>query len=1375
MLANRYAISTGRATPLGATVEEGGINLAVLSRHAERVWICIFAEADGREIARLPLPGQTGDVHHGFISGATPGMRYGLRADGLFDPAQGHRFDPAKLLVDPYATALDRPFAWHPDLAAPRSAARDTAHLVPKALVTSPMPQAPRVAPRQPGFIYEIAVKAFSQLHRDLPQALRGTAAALTHPRMIEHLQRIGVDTVELMPIAAWIDERHLPALGLANGWGYNPVTFMAPDPRLAPGGLAELRRAVQTLQDADIRVLLDIVLNHTGESDAQGATLSLRGLDNALYYKHCEDNPGILVNDTGCGNTLALDRAPVVQLAADTLRHWASQTGVDGFRFDLATVLGRTDRGFDSRAPLFKVIEQDAVLSGLTYIAEPWDIGAGGYRLGQFPSPWHEWNDRYRDDVRRFWRGKEAGAGAFATRLAGSSDIFAVSGRPPARSVNFIAAHDGFTLRDLVSYEAKHNRPNGEENRDGSSHEISWNNGAEGPSDDAGIEERRQRDQRALLATLLLSRGTPMLTAGDEFGRTQRGNNNAYAQDNDTTWLDWANADGALIDFLSRLAQLRRAHPTISADRYLTGATVDSSGIPDAAWLRADGTPLAGQDWEDRELSVLGLALYQPPLDGASADRLCLWFNRGEAAATVTLPEPREGFLWQPILDSTNRIAPDDRSDSPAGVAVSGRSVVVLAEAAESGGKSRKAGDATVDRLAAAAGIQDEWWQVDGTHHRVSMETKRALLKAMRLPGDTLSDATESLLALQRRRDLRLLPAVHLLQATVPGSLRLALPARAAGRALGLNIRGEDGSARRIEIAPDQLQEIHRADLAGAAIRHFQVRLPALPAGYHDAVVEEFPEDSCRLIVSPPACFLHERIAEGAKLFGLTTHLYSLRHPTDMGIGDFETLGQFCEASAKLGGSFAGINPLHHLFPGDRDRASPYQPSDRRFIDPIYIDLGGADALLQSLRMRGVMAKAEAAVASLRGLRHVDYPAVWAIKRDALAAAFADFSSARQSLRLDFEVFKRAGGDSLRRHGLYESAAEKAGGAPATTIADFHIWLQWIAERQFAAAADRARAAGLELGIYRDLALGAARDSGEIWASPDQYAAGVSLGAPPDPFAREGQVWQLAPFEPHALADAGYEPCIAMLRANMRHAGLLRIDHILGYMRQFWIPDGAPGKDGAYVNFPLEELIAVTAIESHRARCTIIGEDLGTVPPGLRERLAQANILSYRVLWWERDGDKFLPPENYPPLSVSCLSSHDLPTFAGWRHGRDIEIRRAAGQLDNAAAAASSVARGRDEAALRQALAQQAIRAGDSDAELMAAAHEFLAKMRSALVLVQADDLLAETEPLNVPGTDRERPNWRRRLSVPAGELAGHHLAKQIAAAVKRGRNDGQ
>src|SRR6185295_9754087 len=423
----RFSVSPGRPSPLGVTVEDDGINLAVVSRNAERIFICIFDQSGDRELARLALPWRTDDeIHHGFVAGVRPGMRYGLRADGPFDPTRGHRFDPAKLLVDPYAVQLDRPFTQHPDLAAPRSLEIDTARLVPKAIVSSPQPLVSSLSPRTPGFVYEIAVKAFTQRHPDIPAPLRGTVAALAHPRILDHLLRLGVDTVELMPIAAWIDERHLPALKLVNAWGYNPVTFLAPDPRIAPGGLAALRHAVSALHDAGIRVLRDVVMNHTGESDADGATLSLRGLDNALYYRHAEKDPSLLVNDTGCGNSLAVDRAPVARLVLDSLRHWASQAGVDGFRFDLATVLGRSSHGFSADAPLFAAIDRDPLLAGLTLVAEPWDVGPGGYRLGQFPARWHEWNDRYRDDVRRFWRGSDGSVGALATRLAGSSDIFA-------------------------------------------------------------------------------------------------------------------------------------------------------------------------------------------------------------------------------------------------------------------------------------------------------------------------------------------------------------------------------------------------------------------------------------------------------------------------------------------------------------------------------------------------------------------------------------------------------------------------------------------------------------------------------------------------------------------------------------------------------------------------------------------------------------------------------------------------------------------------------------------------------------------------------------------------------------------------------------
>ena len=468
---------------LGVTLTPDGVDVAVVSRHASRIYFCLYDAAGSFETLRVPLDNRIGDVHSAFIPDVKAGQLYGLRAEGPWDPAQGQRFDARKLLADPYAWRFDHAFAHRAELQLPPDRAVDTAPFVPKAIVSAASPSsAPRLRRAgPPGFVYEVAVKAFTKLHPAIPEAQRGTVAALGHPAIIEHLTKLRVDTVELMPLTIAIDERHLPALGLHNAWFYNPVTFMAPDPRLAPGGFAEIRQAVAALHEAGIAVILDMVLNHTGESDVEGTTLSLRGLDNALYYRHAADNPGRLINDTGCGNTMALDEAPVTRLALDALRRWADEAGLDGFRFDLATVLGRTAQGYSRNAPLLAAIEADPVLRDLTMIAEPWDVGPGGYQLGQFPARWSEWNDHYRDDVRRFWRGDRGMLGALATRLSGSSDIFRYTHRLPSASVNYLAAHDGFPLADIVAYATKHNEANGEHNRDGTDNNFSWNNGVEG------------------------------------------------------------------------------------------------------------------------------------------------------------------------------------------------------------------------------------------------------------------------------------------------------------------------------------------------------------------------------------------------------------------------------------------------------------------------------------------------------------------------------------------------------------------------------------------------------------------------------------------------------------------------------------------------------------------------------------------------------------------------------------------------------------------------------------------------------------------------------------------------------------------------------
>ena len=671
-MTDRIVITDGSPEPLGVTLADVGVNVAVVSRNASAVWLCLFDERGEKETSRLPLT-RDGDVWCGLVTGLPPGARYGLRADGPHDPDAGHLFDPLKLLVDPYAAALDRPFLLSPELSAPRSSAVDTAPFVPKGIVAGP-PPAHRAMRRTPGIIYEVSVRAFTRQHPDVPTELRGTVAALAQPRVLAHFARLGIDTVELMPLAAWIDERHLLPLALHNAWGYNPVTFMAPDPRLAPGGMAEIATTVAALHAAGICVILDGVFNHTGESDLMGPTLSLRGLDNALYYRREAD--GRLVNDTGTGNTIAADEPHVVRLVTDAMRRWAA-TGIDGFRLDLAATLGRTAEGFERDAPVISAIAADAQLSRLTMIAEPWDVGPGGYQLGRFPPGWREWNDRYRDDVRRFWRGELDALGALATRIAGSADIF--DGRAPSASVNFIAAHDGFTLSDLVAYSQKHNADNGEDNRDGGNANFSWNNGAEGATSEPAIVAARKRDVRALLATLFVSRGTPMLTAGDEFGRTQGGNNNAYAQDNPITWLDWAHADRDLMGFAARLIELRKAHPSLSADAFLTGK---GEPLPDVAWLKAGGGEMEDDDWGEGR-RVVGIAFT------AGADRTVVWINGGDTEITVPLPPKRGRKRWRLEANSADPAATGPASET--GVNLPPRSVLIFAEGAEPPRLARK------------------------------------------------------------------------------------------------------------------------------------------------------------------------------------------------------------------------------------------------------------------------------------------------------------------------------------------------------------------------------------------------------------------------------------------------------------------------------------------------------------------------------------------------------------------------------------------------------------------------------------------------------------------------------------------------------------
>ncbi|MBB4480347.1 glycogen debranching protein GlgX [Rhizobium etli] len=653
------------AAQAGAIVFDTGVEFAVWSHHAAQVELCLFDNDGNREFARLPMARDGNQVHRLFVDGLRQGARYGYRADGIYAPDNGLWFDPSKLLIDPYAKEIDRPFRYDPRLGI---YGEDSQDLMPKAIVTSDT----RAAVAKPlfkpgGFIYEVAVRPFTILHPDIPERQRGTIAALAHPSVIAHLKRIGVDAVELMPITAWIDERHLPPLGLTNGWGYNPVAFMALDPRLAPGGMTELRETVAALHAEGIAVILDLVFNHTGESDRYGTTLSLRGLDNLHYFRHVQNGPGELVNDTGTGNTLACDHPEVRRLVIDSLRHFVLNAGVDGFRFDLAPVLGRTATGFERDGGTLAAILADNVLADRIMIAEPWDIGPGGYQLGNFPPPFLEWNDRVRDDLRCYWRGDQWKIGALATALAGSSDIFARNDGTGTRSVNFLAAHDGFTLIDLVSYAGKHNDANGEHNRDGHNENHSWNNGVEGETLYPSIRKRRINDVMALISTLFATRGSIMLTAGDEGGRSQRGNNNAYCQDNEITWFDWKTLNEDLIAHTAFVAGLRRRFTVFSETDFL-------SGNGDVEWISVSGEPMTVAEWETPSLAVVGMLLATG--DRASRGnrtRLAVLFNRSESRELFTLPSEGEA-CWR-------QLTPADAKKAGARVTVEPRSVAFFIE----------------------------------------------------------------------------------------------------------------------------------------------------------------------------------------------------------------------------------------------------------------------------------------------------------------------------------------------------------------------------------------------------------------------------------------------------------------------------------------------------------------------------------------------------------------------------------------------------------------------------------------------------------------------------------------------------------------------
>ncbi len=695
----------GSPYPLGATWDGVGVNFAIFSEHATRVELCLFDTLDAEvESVTIPLVEHTDMVWHGYLPDVHPGQLYGYRVHGPYEPHQGHRFNPHKLVMDPYAKVIGRPQRWNDALFGFRAGEDDTtfneddsAPYAPLAAVVDTAftwgDDRPLRTPWHETLIYELHVRGYTKLNPHVPEHLRGTYLGLASEPAIRHLTSLGVTAVELMPVHHHTDDWHLARMGLNNYWGYNTLSYFAPDARYASSSspmeaVREFKMMVRALHAANLEVILDVVYNHTAEGNHLGPTLSLRGIDNTSYYRLLPTDSRFYQDFTGCGNTLNMRSPRVLQLIMDSLRYWVLEMHVDGFRFDLASALARELHAVDKLGAFFDIIHQDPVLSQVKLIAEPWDLGEGGYQVGNFPSKWTEWNGKYRDAVRRFWRGDGGGVSELATRLSGSSDLYEQSGRRPYASINFVTAHDGFTLADLVSYNHKHNLANGEDNADGENHNLSWNSGVEGPTKDRRVMEVRDRQRRNVMATLLLSVGVPMISGGDEMGRTQQGNNNAYCQDNEISWTSWEVTPERrdFLDFTRRLIRIWKEHPVLRRRKFFQGRRIRGADVSDIAWLDPSGREMTDDTWGSPDVRCLGVRLNGDAIDEVDerggriiSDTLLLMLNADEHPVAFTLPATAPEERWETLLDTADPWAPSRRLRAGGRYELMSRSMAVL------------------------------------------------------------------------------------------------------------------------------------------------------------------------------------------------------------------------------------------------------------------------------------------------------------------------------------------------------------------------------------------------------------------------------------------------------------------------------------------------------------------------------------------------------------------------------------------------------------------------------------------------------------------------------------------------------------------------
>lgn len=1449
-------VKEGRPYPLGANWDGSGVNFAIYSKNATAVYLCLFeSEFSDKESLCIPLKHRTHYIWHCYIEGIRPGQLYGYRVYGPYDPKKGLRFNPAKILLDPYALAIGRDLIWgeeHFGYKYPYSfLEKDNRNNAKTAILGAVIDPAfswgndhQLKIPWKDTIIYEVHLKGMTKLNELIPKELRGTYLGFCSEPVLNYLKDLGVTTIEFLPLQHSITEYHLFKKQMVNYWGYNPIAFFAPNRNYAFGkgvmdAINEFKTMVKILHQAGFEVILDVVYNHTAEGDHTGPTLSFRGIDNLSYYRVYEDNPELYLDFTGCGNTLNHQNHYVLQLIMDSLRYWIKEMHIDGFRFDLASALARELYNVDRLTSFFAIIQQDPIISNSKLIAEPWDLGRDGYQVGNFPAGWSEWNGKYRDAIRKVINGYEKNLAEFATRIAGSSDLYKKEDRKTYSSINFITCHDGFTLRDLVSYNTKHNEENGWNNLDGFDINYSNNHGIEGDTEDPKIKALRLKKQKNFLTVLLISQGVPMILAGDEKNRTQKGNNNPYCQDNEINYIQWEWDENSyeLFLFTKYLIYLRKENEVFRRENFFEGEEKKIMEVKDIYWLNTSGQEMSENDWK-KELCMQMLLPsefgrrfdFYTTLKG---DTFLILFNFTPEDKEFIIPEIID-TKWKIILNTNKNIFFSTELGNPSleeelipyerkyqyfetleelfaenrvylpkeKIKVNDFSIYILK--AEKGWRRsyvrKNYRINLLNEFAKELGIQTEYTDLIGNTYKIPYHQLLTILKSMHIPIQDLASVESIYENYRNDKWIQEMIPFQLFLENEEINLNIYIPETIKKFELQI-FDSNENLLWKSHIKKYNIIETRTIFFSKfKKVKFLFLKIPIslkLPIGYYKIILKPNNEVlySGVIIVVPEKAFNNEN-----QYNGIWIQLYALRSSTNLGIGNFYDLKKLGFLLKKYNFNLIGISPIHYLSFQQPDNISPYYPSSRLVIHPIYIDIFSLEEFQESEKAKNKWKEYIPIIEKEKKQVLINYKLIYNIFKEIMFEVYKEFlaNPKLEKKRKDFEEYKK---DNiiLFYHSLFEVVSETFGNLSVPEEIwkynseiqseffknhyrkiDFYNYLFYSAEKQFKEIQQELLKNNIYL--YLDLALGCAPNQSEEkffnTFYPYIFSKKARAGAPPDQFSPQGQDWGLLVMNPIMLKKYNFAPFRILLEKNLYQNSFLRIDHIMWLYRLFWIIKEDKETVKTYIRYPEKELFGILTLESHKHQSIIIGEDLGTVPEEVRHILKAKSILSWKVFYFEKENESFIDPKKYHTQSVVTLNTHDLPPLASFWMNKDIEERKKLGFINEDQEKELLKKRNEERIQIIKLLKEKEFlnelninltEESIYDTTIASVIHQLVSETESKILLVSLNDLLGETDQPNLPGTVKEYPNWSIRYTYSIEEIEENPYFISIISALKR------